>query len=374
MNGGRAAQAPWVCVTGATGFVGREVARRLLRRERRVLVLGRARSGVALRDRVAASLGIEPDGRLLDVAEHDFTAATLDAELVARLRADVETVIHCAGDTTFVSGDPDRFRAGHVDGPVALMHALAGPRLRRWVQVSTAFVCGRRTGCVREDEGDEGQDFHNPYERVKLDAEIAVRRAGARAHVGVTVLRPSIVVGAAPPTGGGMPSELVFELIRLLAALARAAPDGRASFRIAGRPQAPFNIVPVEHVADAAIALAGHADAAGRTCHVVVPAAPGQAAMLALVTRHLGIDGPRIVGGPLADPSPLEAHVDALVARYRDYVVQDVVFDDATARALLDACGVPPPVLDAAAVAQLVDLALTSPSRVLEVRARGPRW
>lgn len=350
-----------VLVTGATGFIGRELARQLLSAGRPIIALARERSGVSALERVAESLGSRPDGRRLDVVAHDLGHGSPDASTVARLRDEVEAVIHCAGDTAFVPGDASTFRAGHVEGPVALLSALAGGRLRRWTQVSTAFVCGARSGRVREDQGDVGQTFRNAYERVKLDAERDMRAAGAGAGIEVVVVRPSIVVGVAPPTAGGIPSGLFFEFIRLLGALARMARGTPVALRIPGRPRAPFNIVPVEYVTSATLALADHPDAADRVCHLVVSDAPSQQAMLAMITERLGVAGLRVVEGPLLDASPMESRLARMMAPYRPYLDQDVTFDDSTARVLLDACGVPRATLDAAAVHRLIDMAVSSP-------------
>lgn len=70
--------------------------------------------------------------------------------------------------------------------------------LRHVHHVSTAYVCGLRSGVVREDELDVGQSFVNDYERTKVEGERLVRAAAA--PVGgfldtATIYRPSIIVG-----------------------------------------------------------------------------------------------------------------------------------------------------------------------------------
>jgi hypothetical protein len=54
-------------------------------------------------------------------------------------------------------------------------------------EVLTAFVCGDRTGTIREDELETGRHFHNPYERSKCEAERRVRSVN---DIKATVYRP----------------------------------------------------------------------------------------------------------------------------------------------------------------------------------------
>lgn len=355
-----------ILLTGATGFIGRAIMRRLLRAGRPILALARSRGGQSADDRVAVAAGQVPDGILLDVVEADLThpGCGLAEATMGRLRATVETVIHCAGDPTFFPESPLAFRAGHVDGPLALLHGLQGGRLRHWAQLSTAYVCGRRTGRVLEHEGDVGQGFHNPYEQVKLEAETGLRRAGARQGVDVRVFRPSIVVGAAPETAGGCPSNLFFRFIRLMATIARLSNGAEVPLRIAAAPQAGFHLVPVETVAAALVALADHPAAVGETCHLVVSDAPTQEAVLATITGRFGLRGPRLLDArqiPPTHPSPLERKVERMLSGYREYLEQDVHFDDRIARRLLRQCGIEPPTLGPKAVQELIDVALEAP-------------
>lgn len=53
-----------VLVLGATGFIGQEVARRLLLRGRRVVALARGPDDEAARDRVGRAVGAAADDRL----------------------------------------------------------------------------------------------------------------------------------------------------------------------------------------------------------------------------------------------------------------------------------------------------------------------
>lgn len=352
-----------ILLTGGTGFVGRAVAARLRAAGRPLAVLARGRDGIDAATRVAAALGDAAHG--VDIVEGalDGTGLRTTPTVLRRLRAQVETVVHCAGDTSFEPAAVAPYVAAHVEGPAALLRALAGGRLRRWAQVSTAFVCGARGGTVYEREADVGQAFHNAYERAKLAAETAVRAAGAATGVDVRVLRPSIVVGAAPATAGGQPSNIFFAFIRLAAVLARWPEAAAARLRVEGAPAAPFNLVPLEYVADATAVLAEDPEAAGGTFHLVVRDAPSQALVREMLAERLGLTGLTLLDArteALTDASPLERQVARMIAPYREYLLQEVRFDDAAAAGVLVRAGVARPTLSPPEVYRLVDLALAS--------------
>src|ERR1700739_1901309 len=69
------------------------------------------------------------------------------------------------------------------------------------LHLSTAYVCGKRSGPVAEGELDVGQRFANGYESSKAEAERLVRAAQQQGGI-TAVARPSSVVGRY--RGGGV--------------------------------------------------------------------------------------------------------------------------------------------------------------------------
>ena len=350
-----------VMVTGVTGFVGREVAREVLRSGRSVIVLARSRDGEPAAARVAAALGVATDDARISVIEGDLAAPAcgIDGAEWHRLRESVEIVIHCAGDTAFAPERLEPYEAAHIGGPCRLLEGLAAGRLRRWIHVSTAYVCGQRHGLILESEGHRGQAFHNAYERVKLASEGALRAAGARSGVEVRVARPGIVVGPAPLTGGGAPSNLFFDFVRLTATLVRLAAGRPVPLRIEAAARAPFNFVPLDYVASALVQLTEMRERSPETFHLVAHDPPTQAEVLETIAGRFGVRGLALVD-TLDDPTPLERRVGRMLQGYRPYLGQHLVFDDANARRALPPALSRRATLSRTALHALIDLALTT--------------
>lgn len=325
---------PAVLVTGATGFIGRHVVTRLSVARRRVAILVRNRGGLTAEQRVAAIFGGH-SCRSLEVLEGDLADPGVLQRDIKRRGLKIETVIHCAGETSFLAGEQASVRSVQIDGPLALLKILLPAGLRCWVYLSTAFVCGRREGMIYENETDIGQEFHNRYEWLKLELEIQLQQSCRQLGVDLRILRPSIVIGGAPSTAGGAPSNLLMGFLRLLNALSRSA--RQTPVRIQGRPHARFNIVPVEYVAAAIEQLSSDSAASGATVHLVAKNPPTQARMLEMMGTRLNLHSLRLLNAAeaLRNPSPLEMRVARMLSPYRDYLQQDVQFDDSTARRLL---------------------------------------
>jgi thioester reductase-like protein len=228
-----------VLLTGATGFVGREVLARFLERgDSHVHALVRASD-----DREAALRLPEHERLSAWAADIERPGLGLDARGTDELAERVSTVVHCAASVSFSLGLEESRRV-NVEGTgrmVGLAERCAerGDGLERFSYVSTAYVAGAHRGGFAEEDLDVGQSFRNPYERSKFEAEQLVRsRAGG---LPAQVLRPSIVVGDSR-TGWTSSFNVLYPPLRAFARGAIPALPARRS--------APVDVVPVDYVAD----------------------------------------------------------------------------------------------------------------------------
>jgi len=265
---------PATFLTGATGFIGSETLRRLLRsdRDRRVYVLVRAETSIfaARRGREVLFRLFFDDHEATEDAKRrirwipgDLTRPGLGIEPAARreIVGECEELIHAAACTDW-DLPLEEAAAVNFTGVQAITELAAethrAGRLRRLVHISTAYVAGRRNGVIQPEDlpGPEGS-FSNTYEQTKAQAERFLReRMG---EVPITVVRPSIVVGDSH-TGRTFNFNVIYFPIKLFyRGLLPVVPGRRAT---------TLDIVPVDYVCDGLLALGRDPAAVGKTYHI----------------------------------------------------------------------------------------------------------
>jgi dihydroflavonol-4-reductase len=175
-----------VLVTGATGFVGGGIARRLLADGREVRVLTRrpdaATDLMALGAEVVAGDILEPDS-------------------VERAARGCEVAYHAAGMNGFCMRDPGPMRAANVAGTENVVAACGRAGVRRIVYTSSAAAIGEARGVTATEDTPHRGWFLSAYERSKYDAERAAVREAERHAVELVCVNPASVQG--PGRTGG---------------------------------------------------------------------------------------------------------------------------------------------------------------------------
>ncbi|MFI1932241.1 SDR family oxidoreductase [Streptomyces sp. NPDC020330] len=333
-----------VALTGATGFLGLRLLRRLLATHRTVTVLAHAGSGNALH-RIARFFELtgSPEAfvaelpQRLRVVETDLTLPRLglSGRDFQELADGLGTIWHSAGSIN-LEGDLPELRRTNVEGTRCVLDlAAAGSGAPVVRHVSTAFVAGgRRTGVAYEDELAAADGFENAYEQSKYEAELLVH-AWAREHDRpVLVLRPSVLVTDLPPHPE-LPSHPLRVVERILRDAHGAAGTGdRLRVRTVGHPHGRLNLLQVEHAADVMVRLAGLPPSGGvDTYHVVHDRDVPVPTVVDLLERlvPLSID---LVAAKPDDPSALEALLD-FYPGMTAYLAHRRRFDDTRVRSRL---------------------------------------
>jgi long-chain acyl-CoA synthetase len=260
-----------ILLTGATGFLGAQIARLLLRdTEHRLAVLVRGKDEPEARRRLESvwyewpetAGAIASDRVRLLPGDLSRPCLGLGRHTFSELKRTLTHVVHAAAELK-LDGELGKLRRINVEGTARLLElaraAHADHGLERYAHVSTAYVAGNRTGDVAEEELTDRYGFSNAYEQTKYEAELQVRAAIRK--LPVSVFRPGMVVGDSR-TGEIRAFNTVYVPLRLyLCGRLRLVP---------ARPDLPVNLVPVDYVAKSITELLFDPRAIGLTFHLTV--------------------------------------------------------------------------------------------------------
>lgn len=220
-----------VLVTGANGFVGRGVIRKLVVEGRHVVAAVRRRDA-----RVPASVETRMVG---DLSSADWRPLLGDVTHVVHLAARVHILRERAADPLL------EFRRTNVEGTARLARQAADAGVHRLVFVSSIKVNGER-GTFSERSAVAPTD---PYGLSKWEAEECLRRTAEETGLEVVVLRPPLIYG--PGVGGNLAS--LIRVIERGVPLPLAMVDNRRS------------LVGLDNLADLVNTVLEHPSAGGET-------------------------------------------------------------------------------------------------------------
>lgn len=254
-------------ITGFPGFIAGRLVERLATEGARFILLvqpvllKRAYEDVA---QIVAETGVPAE--YFSIVEGDITKPDLgltQADL-QRARAETRTVFHLAAAYDLAVA-PEVGQLVNVQGTQNVNEfAKSIASLRRYHYVSTCYVAGRRTGLIREAELEHTAGFRNHYEETKYLAELSVE--ALKTEMPVTIHRPAVVVGDSR-TGETAKYDGIYYLIHYL----RRWPGGLTLLNI-GNSKVSLNLVPVDFVIAAMVALANDERAIGSTVQIADPA------------------------------------------------------------------------------------------------------
>lgn len=172
--------APNVLITGATGLIGQNFARRAVAAGYPVFAMVRRNS-----DRSALA------GVPVRFVEGDLG----EPETLPAVLADADVVVHAAahlGDW----GPPEKYRAINV---VALEHMLNAAvrigRLRRWIQLSSQGVYPARHHYGTEETLPPETNNIDGYTQTKAESEVVVQRFVRQHQLPAVIIRPGFTYG-----------------------------------------------------------------------------------------------------------------------------------------------------------------------------------
>ena len=341
----------YVLITGATGLLGAYLLRDALLSGTRCAVLVRSNRFEKAASRVESLLArferatgvATPRPVVLEGALTENLG--LDREATEWVRRHCGRILHNAASLSF-ERDPktdEPYRSNVAGCRYAVEFAL-NCGIPQFHHVSTAYVCGLRSGICREEELDVGQSWGNDYEKAKVEAEKIVRAAAFPEPP--TIYRPAIITGDSvngyTSTYHGFYTPLKVASALVAERAFRGSSDDIVHF-LGMSGSEHKNFVPVEWVSRAIVALMNRPESVGSTFHLTPRNRPTVREMYDVFTEALknyGADretSPKSSGAPLA-PEVLEALLTSFrdqMKVYRSYWRDDPIFDSSNTDAAL---------------------------------------
>ena len=250
-------------VTGATGFIGRNLVARLLQREGTVYALVRAGSRGRLEE-LRTAWGA--DGARVVPVDGDLAQPGLGVseEDLLTLRGEVDHFFHLAAIYDMAAG-AEAQETANVEGTRHAVELAGAIEAGCFHQISSIAAAGLYRGAWTEDMFEQAQrlDVH-PYFRTKHESERIVREECPRPW---RVYRPGIVVGDSR-TGEIDKIDGPYYMFKLLQQARRVLPAWLPTLGIEG---GEINIVPVDFVAAAIDHIAHEPGLDGQAFHLTDP-------------------------------------------------------------------------------------------------------
>ncbi|MCB8747120.1 SDR family oxidoreductase [Rhodoferax sp. U2-2l] len=250
-------------VTGATGFIGKRLVKKLLQRKGAVVYClvrpGSSDKVKDLREFCNASAT-----RLIPVVG-DLTTPKLGVSSVdlKQLKGQIDHFYHLAAIYD-LAADAENQIAVNIDGTrntVALAQAVEAAHFHH---VSSIAAAGLYEGVFREDMFEEAENYEHPYFMTKHESEKIVR---TECRVPWSVYRPAMVVGDSQ-TGEMDKIDGPYYFFKLIQRMRQLLPPWMPSVGLEG---GRINIVPVDFVVDALATISHQKDTAGKCYHLVDP-------------------------------------------------------------------------------------------------------
>ena len=317
-----------VLLTGATGFLGKEILSQAVddhrieeivavirpetirdHKTKEILkVLSPAQRGALLLGRLHITGARARKFRFLagDIEKPDLG---IDAAELGRLRPALTHVVHCAASVAFDDTYENSFRANVLGCRNALAFSLAvqqtpGAAFVSHVAIETSYIHGRKRRSIAQENAlvFPRHFYNNFYELTKAMASMETDRFLVDQGLRVTQLLPSIVIGDsrtgnnrgdtkvvnAPINAFGRAKEAVDRAEGELGAMLRARLVARVALGFPGDQTAELNLVPVDRVVAGILAALTAPRAIGHRIHLATDNRIRSEAMVRVTREELG--------------------------------------------------------------------------------------
>jgi NAD(P)-dependent dehydrogenase (short-subunit alcohol dehydrogenase family) len=250
-------------VTGATGFIGRRLVRKLLERRGAIVYFLVREESRAKVDELLAWWGVDRDRAIPITGSLTRPGLGLSDADRQRLTGEVRHLFHLAAVYDLAADDASQ-QAANVEGTKRVVELANAIGAQCFHHMSSIAAAGLFEGVFREDMFEEAENLDHPYFRTKHEAERIVREA---CRVPWRIYRPGIAVGDSR-TGQIDKIDGPYYFFKPIQKMRRLLPPWMPSVGLEG---GRINLVPVDFVVNAVDHIAHQRGLDGRCFHLVDP-------------------------------------------------------------------------------------------------------
>jgi nucleoside-diphosphate-sugar epimerase len=345
---------PTIALTGATGFLGSHLMATLLSKGYNIIVFGRSAKNESLEERISRLLqwfGIDSCLDQVTCVDTDLSQDNLGIPMgeYSRLCSVVDSVIHCASDTSFSESKREKVIAANINNLKGILDFSKNAHVNFFHYISTAYVAGTGVTYCKETLSSV-KTFTNVYEESKAEAEKIISRFCEKNSICLSILRPSIVYGDSQ-SGRSLKFNALYFPVRSAQSIRdiylndllnngglKAAKNGIfidkegylfLPLKIYLPHEGDINIIPVDYFVNTTIKIIENCSSKG-IYHLTNPFHTTMKIIAKYYEQLMKVKGVEIIYGPMPDDllrNPAEELFDRFIEPYRPYLSDNRVFD-----------------------------------------------
>jgi thioester reductase-like protein len=365
----------YLLLTGATGFIGQYLVRRLLLKGVPLVVVARETPQESASERINKMVSQFEEEEQKTLARPICFTGNIADDLIGLdeyaldwFEQNCKGVIHNAASIRFHAPNGDRTKdpyLSNIGGTKNVLELCRSADIREFHHVSTAYVSGTRIhDTFYEDQLDCGQGYVNDYQVSKAEAERIIR--GADFLSSKTFYRPALVIGdsrdgftTAPDFGLYHYIQFNVEIFKKLRANGEKG-TVQLPFRLRFTGEERRNIVTVDWVADAMVHILTNPELHNTTYHLTPEKPSSSRHLLGALARYFDYEGVQFVGSqviPVEEQTEIERFFYSFVETFEAYWENEPQFDrtntDRVTKGIL-----PTPPIDDECLHKIIDFAV----------------
>ncbi len=344
---------PVIALTGATGFLGSHLMAAMLSKGYNIIVFGRSAKNESLNERISRLLqwfGIDSSDKVTcidaDLSQDNLGISTGE---YSRLCSLVDSVIHCASDTSFSESKREKVMAANINNLNGILEFSKNAHVNFFHYISTAYVAGTGVTYCKETLSSV-KTFTNVYEESKAEAEKVISLFCEKNSISLSIIRPSIVYGDSQ-SGRSLKFNALYFPVRSAQSIRdiylndlqnnggiKAAKNGIfidkegylfLPLKIYLPHEGDINIIPVDYFVNTTIKIIENCTKNG-IYHLTNPFPTTMKIVAKYYEQLMKVRGVEIIYGPMPGNllrNPAEELFDRFIEPYRPYLSDNRVFD-----------------------------------------------